>query len=201
MLLSGPIVDVQSAKIDLLEPFFYVPALYSESSPIHLRQCASVHRAGVTWCHLSLRCSEHGNSRNVVLHCCRGLISNATAPLYGRLYLNPIPRDNALRCWHQNRIKGSCANTLFLAPSASPATMVLFSSKPSTISIKHAMSTASLPPKTSHRSSADSAKVMDAIPAPVGQPSAEIYDQDDDYYPPNNWARIRLATNIIYYSP
>jgi hypothetical protein len=65
------------------------------------------------------------------------------------------------------------------------------------------MSAASLPHKTSHHSSADSPKVVDAIPAPVGQPSAEVrvYDQDDDYYPPNNWARIRLATSIIYYSP
>jgi hypothetical protein len=63
------------------------------------------------------------------------------------------------------------------------------------------MSAAPLPFKGNHRSSADSVKVVDAIPAPVGQPSAEIYNQDDDYYPPNNWARIRLATTIIYCSP
>jgi hypothetical protein len=63
------------------------------------------------------------------------------------------------------------------------------------------MSAAPLPPKTGHRSSADSAKIVDAIPVPVGQASAEVYDQDDDYYPPNNWARIRLATSILYYSP
>ena len=56
------------------------------------------------------------------------------------------------------------------------------------------MSAASLPAKTSHRSSADFEKVVDAIPAPVGQTSVVIYDQDDDYYPPNNWAKIRLAT-------
>jgi hypothetical protein len=63
------------------------------------------------------------------------------------------------------------------------------------------MSAAPLPPKTGHRASTESAKVVDAIPAPVGQPPTEVYDQDDDYYPPNNWARIRLATSIIYYSP
>jgi len=50
---------------------------------------------------------------------------------------------------------------------------------------------APLPPKAGHRSSSDSAKIVDAIPAPVGQSSAEVYDQDEDYYPPNNWARIR----------
>ncbi len=63
------------------------------------------------------------------------------------------------------------------------------------------MSAAPLPPKAPHlRSSADSAKIVDSmIPAPVGQPS-EVYDQDD-YYPQNNWARIRLATDIIYYNP
>jgi hypothetical protein len=61
---------------------------------------------------------------------------------------------------------------------------------------------APLPPKAGHRSSSESAKIIvDTVPVPVGQPSAEVYDQDDDYYPPNNWARIRLATNIIYYSP
>jgi len=38
----------------------------------------------------------------------------------------------ALRCWHQNCIKGSCTNTLFLAPFAAT---VLSSSKPTTISI------------------------------------------------------------------
>ncbi len=53
-----------------------------------------------------------------------------------------------------------------------------------------------LPPKT--RSSADSAKIVDVLPAPVGQPSSEIYDQDE-YYPPNNWARIRLAASVMYY--
>jgi len=55
------------------------------------------------------------------------------------------------------------------------------------------MSGAPIPLKTkaSHRSSADSSKVVDAISATVGRPSAEIYDQEDDYYPPNNWARIR----------
>jgi hypothetical protein len=65
------------------------------------------------------------------------------------------------------------------------------------------MSGAPIPLKTkaSHRSSADSSKVVDAISATVGRPSAEIYDQEDDYYPPNNWARIRLAASIIYYSP
>ena len=63
------------------------------------------------------------------------------------------------------------------------------------------MSAGSLPAKTGHHISVDSAKVVDALPVPVGQPSGEIYDQDDDYYPPNNWARIRLATSIIYYSP
>jgi hypothetical protein len=62
------------------------------------------------------------------------------------------------------------------------------------------MSAVPLPPKAGHRSSADSAKVVDAIPAPVGLPSSEIYDQDDDYYPPNTWARIRLAISIIYYT-
>jgi hypothetical protein len=62
------------------------------------------------------------------------------------------------------------------------------------------MSAAPLPPKAlHHRSSADSAKIVGAIPAPVGQPS-EGYDQDD-YYPQNNWARIRLATDIICYGP
>jgi hypothetical protein len=65
------------------------------------------------------------------------------------------------------------------------------------------MSAAPLPHKTGRRSSADSAKVVNTMPAPVGQPAAEVYDQDDDYYPPNNWARIRFATSIIiiYYSP
>jgi hypothetical protein len=120
-------------------------------------------------------------------------------------FLNLIPRVNAkyaLGCWHQNWIKGSCANALFLAPLAIPAATVFFSPKPSPLSqSNHAMSVAPLPPKASHRSSADSAKVVDAIPVSVGQPSAGIYDQDDDYYPPNNWARIRLATSIIYYSP
>ena len=33
MLPTALIVNVQSAKIDLLEPFFYVGALYSASSP------------------------------------------------------------------------------------------------------------------------------------------------------------------------
>ena len=61
------------------------------------------------------------------------------------------------------------------------------------------MSAGSLP-KTGRLSRSDSVKVVDAIPMPVGQPSGEIYDSDDDYYPPNNWARIRLVTSIIYYS-
>ena len=64
------------------------------------------------------------------------------------------------------------------------------------------MSASSLPPKASHHSSVDSPKVVDTIPALVGHPSASsVYDQDDDYYPPNNWAKIRLATSIIYYCP
>ena len=35
-------VSVQSAKIVLLEPFFYVVARHSESSPIYLQQCTSL---------------------------------------------------------------------------------------------------------------------------------------------------------------
>ena len=62
------------------------------------------------------------------------------------------------------------------------------------------MSAASLP-KTGHRSSADSTKVVVAVTEHVGQPSARVYDEDDDYYPPNNWARIRLASSIIYHGP
>ena len=57
----------------------------------------------------------------------------------------------------------------------------------------------SLPPKIGHRSSAGSTKGVDTIPALVT--SAEVYDEDDDFYPPNNWAKIRLATSILYYSP
>lgn len=59
------------------------------------------------------------------------------------------------------------------------------------------MSAASL----THKISAGSTKAVDAIPALVGQSTAEVrvYDEDDDYYPPNRWARIRLTTNIIFY--
>jgi hypothetical protein len=44
---------LSSAKIVLLEPFFYASALCPESSSILLRQC--VHLVGVTWYHFSLR--------------------------------------------------------------------------------------------------------------------------------------------------
>jgi hypothetical protein len=45
------------------------------------------------------------------------------------LFLDIISRVNARyapRCWHQNWIKGSCANSLFLAPLAIPASAVPF---------------------------------------------------------------------------
>jgi hypothetical protein len=61
-------------------------------------------------------------------------------------------------------------------------------------------------PRTHHRHtlSGDSAKFDEALPERVGlgQPSSDTFYARDDYSPyPNNWAKIRLATGIIYYSP
>lgn len=55
-----------------------------------------------------------------------------------------------------------------------------------------------------HTSSGDSGKFEEALPerVVVGQPSSSTFYVHDDYSAyPNNWAKIRLATGIIYYSP
>jgi hypothetical protein len=67
------------------------------------------------------------------------------------------------------------------------------------------MSSTAFPPKPAHRhtQSADSAKFEEALAAQVGEPSSEIFYPHDDHstFYPNNWAKIRLATGIMYYCP
>jgi hypothetical protein len=113
MLPSALIVSAQSAKIVLLEPFFEWP----HSTPrLLLLICDNVSTESVSP-GVNFLCAtrKHGHSPNVVLHCCSAKGSDSRSTVF----LNLVPRVNAryaLRCWHQNRIKGSCANTLFLAP-------------------------------------------------------------------------------------
>lgn len=115
---------------------------------------------------------------------------------------NFIPRVDArlhLDATTDFRIKGRCWNAL-RALSAIPG-IVLFPSKPSTISAP--MSSPTKTPHHRHTPSNDSNKYEDPVPGRNGEPSAETFYVRDDSITiyPNNWARIRLATDTMYHSP
>ena len=129
--------------------------------------------------------------------------SNWLGILECKCFIEPILRANArlrLDAASQFRIKGGCLKALF-AHLEIPAT-VPFPSKPSTVSGEPLMATFTPKPPHNHTASADSAKFDDVFTGRLAEPSSETFYHREDQSPlyPNTWARIRLATGIIYHS-